>query len=175
MNHAATRVQKNTTLSIKIPAGINNGDKMRIMGKGEAGINGGPSGDLYVQIRVKAHSIFKRDGQDLICEVPISIITAALGGDIEVPTITGKIKLKIPSETQSNSVFRLGGKGMPRTRRENVGDLLCRVMVETPVKLNATQKNHLREFDKLLNQGKGNHSPKSKRWFDTISNFFVDK
>lgn len=166
------RSDQKTSLAIKIPVGINNGDKMRITGKGEAGANGGPTGDLFIQMRVKPHEIFNRESNHLTCEVPISIITAILGGEIEVPTINGQVKLKIPSETQSGSVFRLGGKGIPRTRSSGIGDLLCKVMVETPVRLNAVQKDHLRQFQEMLNTDKTNHNPKSKRWFEKIKNFW---
>jgi molecular chaperone DnaJ len=172
--NGAGRENKNISLDIKIPVGINNGDKMRVTGKGEAGLNGGPCGDLFIQIRIKPHEIFSREGQHLTCEVPISIITAALGGEIEVPTLHNKVKLKIPSETQSNSTFRLGGKGIPKTRNNPAGDLLCKIIVETPIRLNSMQKEHLRKFQSMLEEGKNNHSPRSKKWYDNISKFFKD-
>ena len=172
--HGEGRENKTINLDIKIPVGINNGDKMRVTNKGEAGLNGGPSGDLFIQIKIKPHEIFSRDGQNLTCEVPISIITAALGGEIEIPTLTGKVNLKIPSETQSNSIFRLGGKGIPKTMNRHAGDLLCKIIVETPVRLNSLQKEHLRKFQTMLEEGKSNHSPRSKTWYTKISSFFKD-
>ena len=123
----------------------------------------------------KPHPVFKREGQNLTCEVPISFVTATLGDEIEVPTLTGKVKLKIPPETQSGSVFRLGGKGFPKTRKQISGDLLCRVSVETPIKLNAVQKQHLRTFQTLLDEDRTNHTPKAQRWFDHITAFFRQK
>ena len=114
--HGQGRVQEPKTLSVKVPAGVDNGDRIRLAGEGEAGENGGPAGDLYVQIRVKEHAIFARDGNNLFCEVPISFVTAALGGELEVPTLDGKVKLKIPPETQTGKVFRLRGKGVKPVR-----------------------------------------------------------
>ncbi|MFC1588783.1 molecular chaperone DnaJ [Pseudomonadota bacterium] len=168
------RVQKTKTLSAKIPAGVDNGDRIRLGGEGEAGENGGPNGDLYVQVQVKPHSIFTRDDNDLFCEMPISIATAALGGELEVPTLKGRLKLKIPAETQSGNLFRMRGKGVKPVRGGPVGDLLCRVSVETPVKLSSKQKELLREFDQSI-QGDGKqHSPQSDSWLDRVKRFIDD-
>lgn len=172
--HGQGRVQKHKTLSAKIPAGVDNGDRIRLSGEGEAGENGGPAGDLYVQIQVKPHAIFTREDNDLLCEMPISIATAALGGELEVPTLKGRLKLKIPAETQSGSSFRMRGKGVKPVRGGPVGDLLCRVFVETPVKLSSKQKELLREFEQsLLDDGKS-HSPKSDSWVDRVKRFIDD-
>lgn len=168
------RVQKTKTLSAKIPAGVDNGDRIRLGGEGEAGENGGPNGDLFVQIQVKSHSIFNRDDNDLYCEMPISIATAALGGELEVPTLKGRLKLKIPAETQSGNLFRMRGKGVKPVRGGPVGDLLCRVSVETPVKLSSKQKNLLREFDKLIQADGKKHSPQSDSWLDRVKRFIDD-
>lgn len=166
------RVRRSKTISVKIPPGVDNGDRIRLSGEGEAGENNGPAGDLYVHILVKEHPIFERDGNDLYCDVPISIASAALGGELEVPTLNGKVKLKIPNETQSGKMFRLRGKGVKSVRSSSTGDLLCRVMVETPVNLSKKQKELLQEFDASL-QGDGNkHSPKASSWLDGVKNFF---
>lgn len=166
------RVRRNKTISVKIPPGVDNGDRIRLSGEGEAGENNGPAGDLYVHILVKDHPIFERDGNDLYCDVPISIASAALGGELEVPTLDGKVKLKIPNETQSGKMFRLRGKGVKSVRSSSTGDLLCRVMVETPVNLSKKQKDLLQEFESSL-QGDGNkHSPKASSWLDGVKNFF---
>ena len=135
-------------------------------------MDGGPSGDLYVQVEVKEHKIFKRDGKHLYCEIPISFVDAALGGDIEVPTLDGKVELKVPAETQTDKMFRLRGKGVKQVRGGSVGDLMCQVVVETPVKLNKKQKDLLKEFQKSLeNQGSKN-SPKKESWFEGVKSFF---
>lgn len=160
-----------TKLSVKIPPGVDTGDRIRLGGKGEAGPNGGAVGDLYVQVHVREHSIFVRDGSHLHCEVPISFAQAALGGVLEVPTLTGKVKLKIPAETQSGKVFRLRGKGVAPVRGGATGDLLCRVVLETPINLSEDQRELLESFDKSL-MGKGKHSPRSSSWFDGVKNFF---
>lgn len=167
----AGRAEKRKTLSVKIPAGVDTGDRIRLTGEGEAGINGGPPGDLYVQVEVNDHPIFVRDGRHLYCEVPISFADAALGGELEVPTLDGRVKLKIPTETQTGKVFRLRGKGVTQVRGGGVGDLLCKVVVETPVKLTDKQKDLLREFKESLN-GSDRHSPKEKSWFDGVRDFF---
>jgi molecular chaperone DnaJ len=138
--HGQGRVQEDKTLSVKVPAGVDTGDRIRLAGEGEAGVNGGPSGDLYVQVQVRDHSIFTRDGANLYCEVPISFPTACIGGELEVPTLNGKVKLKIPAETQTGKLFRLRGKGVKPVRGGAVGDLLCRVQIETPVRLTKEQK-----------------------------------
>jgi molecular chaperone DnaJ len=165
------RVQKTRTLSIKIPAGVDTGNRIRLEGKGEAGENGAPAGDLYVQIHVKSHSIFERSGRDLHCEAPIDFVTAALGGSIEIPTLDGKVKLKISPETQSGQMYRLRGKGVKSLRGSGVGDLICRMQVETPVKLSSEQKDLLKNFGESLQDG-SKHSPKSSRWFDGVKKFF---
>ncbi len=171
--HGEGRVQKQKTLSVKVPAGVDTGDRIRLSGEGEAGENGGPPGDLYVQIAVREHPIFKRDGSDLFCEVPVSFATAALGGELEVPTLVGKVKLKVPSESQSGKLFRLRGKGVKSVRGSHVGDLLCKIIVETPVNLSAKQKELLREFESTL-QTNGKHSPRYSTWLDGVKKFFDD-
>lgn len=170
--HGQGRVQEHKTLSVKVPAGVDEGDRIRLSGEGEAGLHGGPSGDLYVQIHVREHSIFARDGNNLACEVPISFVTAALGGELDVPTLGGRVKLKIPAETQSGKLFRLRGKGVRSVRGGEVGDLICRVMVETPVNLTGKQKELLREFEASL--GGDRHSPKASSWLDGVKKFFED-
>ena len=163
--------EETKTLNVKVPAGVDNGDRIRLSGEGEAGALGGPAGDLYVETHIKAHSIFERDGRNLYCDVPISIADAALGGEIEVPTLDGRVNLKIPAETQSGKLFRLRGKGVVPVRGGATGDLLCRVMVETPVKLTEHQKKILKEFQASL-KGGDKHSPKKKTWFDNVKTFF---
>ena len=163
--------EKSKTLSVKIPAGVDTGDRIRLAGKGEAGPQGGPSGDLYVQIGVNEHDIFVRDGANLLCDVPISFLQAALGGDLEVPTLSGRVKLKIPSETQSGKLFRLRGKGVTQVRGGGPGDLLCKVIVETPVNLSSKQIKLLESFDQSLS-GSSKHSPRSESWFGGVKSFF---
>lgn len=165
------RIQETKTLSVKIPAGIDTGNRIRIAGKGEAGEAGAPAGDLYVQVHVQKHPIFERIDKDLHCEAPIDFITAALGGSVEIPTLDGKVKLKITSETQSGQMFRLRGKGVKSLRGSSHGDLICRVQVETPVKLSQDQKDLLRNFGDSLDDGK-KHSPQSSKWFDAVKRFF---
>jgi molecular chaperone DnaJ len=166
------RVRKSKTLSVKVPAGVDNGDRIRLAREGEAGRNGGPPGDLYVDITVQAHPIFTREGQNLSCEVPVSFATAALGGSVEVPTLDGNVTLKVPAETQSGSLFRLRGKGVRSVRESGLGDLFCRVQVETPVNLTADQREKLRAFDAAI-QGEGSrHSPRARSWFDGVKEFF---
>ena len=157
-----------------MPAGVDNGDRIRLSGEGEAGENGGPPGDLYVQIHVKPHAIFERDGSHLLCQVPISIATAALGGELEVPTLNGRVKLKIPAETQTGKLFRLRGKGVAPVRGGGAGDLLCKVSVETPVHLNAKQKELLREFEASMKGDDNTHNPQSRSWMDGVKKFFDD-
>ncbi len=171
--HGEGRIQKQKTLSVKVPPGVDTGDRIRLSGEGEAGENGGPPGDLYVQIAVREHPIFKRDGSDLFCEVPVSFATAALGGELEVPTLDGKVKLKVPAESQSGKLFRLRGKGVKSVRGSHVGDLMCKLIVETPVNLSSKQKELLREFDASL-QGNGKHSPRYTSWLDGVKKFFDD-
>lgn len=170
--NSAGRVKQNKTLSVKIPAGVDEGDRIRLSGEGEAGVNGGPTGDLYVVIHLKQHEIFQRDGGNLHCEMPISFSTAALGGEIEVPTLDGAAKMKIPAETQTSGVFRLRGKGIKPLRSSEHGDLMVHVVVETPVKLTEKQKELLREFDVSTQADAGKHSPKNKSWVDKAKDFF---
>ena len=168
------RVEKTKTLSVKVPPGVDTGDRIRLSGEGEAGPDGGPAGDLFVQISVRQHPIFERDGKDLYCEVPITYPDAALGGELEVPTLDGRVNLKIPPETQTGKLFRLRGKGVKPVRGGNVGDLLCRAVVETPVKLSKEQKALLEKFRESLGQGSKNHSPRQTSWFEGVKNFFED-
>ncbi len=172
--HGQGRVRESKKLTVKIPAGVDNGDRVRLSGEGEAGVHGGGPGDLYVQINVKTHSIFERQDNDLHCEVPISFITAALGGAIEVPTLEGRVTLKIPEETQTGKVFRLRGKGMKSVRGHGQGDLLCKVVVETPVNLSREQKELLTSLHESLENAKSNHSPRSSSWFAGVKKFFED-
>lgn len=168
------RMRKRKTLSVKVPAGVDNGDRIRLPQEGEAGRNGGPPGDLFVDIAIRPHAIFEREGMNLACEIPITFTTAALGGSVDVPTLEGQVKLKVPAETQSGKVFRLRGKGVKSVRRPGIGDLLVRVQVETPVKLNEEQKKALTKFDELMTSGGDKHSPKSRSWFDGVREF-LDK
>lgn len=165
------RLKDTRTLSVKVPAGVDNGDRIRVSGEGEAGERRGPSGDLYVTIHVKPHPIFQRDGRDLYCEVPISFASAALGGDLEVPTLNGRVNLRVPAETQSGKLFRLRGKGVRSLRSKAEGDLMCRVVVETPVHLNSKQKELLRCFDDSV-QGNARNSPQTRSWLDRVKSFF---
>jgi len=169
--HGQGRVEETKTLSVKVPAGVDTGDRIRLGGEGEAGENGGPAGDLFVQVNVKRHAIFDRDENNLHCSVPISMTMAALGGEIEVPTLTGRVKLKIPSETQSGKLFRLRNQGVVPVRGGPKGDLLCKVTVETPVNLTKEQKELLQKFDDSLNEN-SKHSPQSKGWVDGVKKFF---
>ena len=168
------RVKQHKTLSVKVPAGVDTGDRIRLSGEGEAGQNNGPSGDLYVQIQVKPHTIFTRDENHLLCDIPVSFVTAALGGELEVPTLDGRVKLKIPNETQSGKVFRIRGKGVKPVRGGPRGDILCKVQVETPVNLSAKQKELLREFSKSLENDKRSHAPQQHSWLDSVKRFFED-
>ncbi|MEZ0287835.1 MAG: molecular chaperone DnaJ [Methylophilus sp.] len=170
--HGGGRVKQNKTLNVKIPAGVDEGDRIRLSGEGEAGVNGGPTGDLYVVVHLKEHSIFQREGANLHCEMPISFSTAALGGEIEVPTLDGAAKMKIPTETQTGSVFRLRGKGIKPLRSSEHGDLMVHVVVETPVRLTEKQKELLREFESSTQADAGKHSPKNKSWVDKARDFF---
>lgn len=172
--HGEGRVEKSKTLSVKIPAGVDTGDRIRLTGEGEAGEFGAPPGDLYVQVSVREHAIFTRDANNLYCEVPISFSKAALGGEIEVPTLDGKVSLKIPTETQTGRMFRLRGKGVKSVRSHAVGDLLCKVVMETPVNLNDKQKELLREFEATLTGESKKHSPKAEGFFDGVKKFFQD-
>ena len=167
----AGRIKRNKTLEVKIPAGIDDGMRIRSSGNGEPGTNGGPAGDLYVEIHIKQHAVFQRDGDDLHCEMPISFTKAALGGDIEVPTLSGKASFSIPEGTQTGKTFRLRGKGIKGVRSGYAGDLFCHVVVETPIKLTDLQKDALREFDRLTLEGGGKHSPQSKSWMEKVKGF----
>ncbi len=166
------RTKRNKTLEVKIPAGIDDGMRIRSTGNGEPGMNGGPPGDLYVEIHIKQHAVFQRDGDDLHCEMPISFAKAALGGDIEVPTLSGKVSFSVPEGTQTGKTFRLRGKGIKGVRSGFPGDLFCHVLVETPVKLTDRQKDLLREFETLTAAGGAKHSPQSKSWMDKVKEFF---
>ena len=170
--HGVGKTKTNKTLEVKIPAGIDDGMRIRSTGNGEPGTNGGPPGDLYIEIRVKKHEIFERDGDDLHCAVPISFTTAALGGEIEVPTLAGKAAIDIPECTQAAKQFRLRGKGIKGVRSSYPGDLYCHITVETPVKLTEHQRKLLKEFDESLKKGGGKHSPSEDSWTDKLKNFF---
>ncbi|EHZ6872132.1 MULTISPECIES: molecular chaperone DnaJ [Providencia] len=173
--HGHGRVERYKTLSVKIPAGVDTGDRVRLSGEGEAGENGAPAGDLFVQVHVLPHNIFERDGNNLHCEVPINFADAALGGEIEVPTLDGRVKLKIPAETQTGKIFRMKGKGVKSVRGGLQGDLMCHIVVETPVKLNEKQKELLKEFGESLGGKSGEkNSPRSKSFLDGVKKFFDD-
>jgi len=173
--HGAGRVESQKTLSIKIPAGVDTGDRIRHAGEGAPGEQGGPAGDLYVMIEVKPHPIFKREDADLLCDMPISFVAAALGGEIEVPTLDGRVNLKIPAETQTGKVFRMRGKGVRPVRGGAPGDLLCRVHVETPVNLTSEQRELLEAFERSLGQSNGDrHRPREHSWLDSVKRFFED-
>jgi molecular chaperone DnaJ len=163
----------NKTIAVKVPAGVDNGDRIRLSGEGEAGQSGGPPGDLYVNVVVHEHSIFSREDNNLYCEVPIDFVIAALGGELEVPTLEGRVNLKVPAETQTGKMFRMRGKGVRSVRGGGVGDLLCRVVIETPVNLSKAQKDALREFGGSLSEGKSN-SPRADSWLDGVKKFFED-
>lgn len=168
------RIKRQKTLSVKIPAGVDEGDRIRLAGEGEAGVNGGPSGDLYVVIHIRDHAVFQRDHNDLHCEMPISFTTAALGGEIEIPTLDGAAKIKIPAETQSGKVFRLRGKGIKGVRSNTHGDLMCHVVVETPVSLTARQKELLEELEAINVRDGSRHNPRAKSWLDKVKEFFAE-
>lgn len=168
----AGRVKRHKTLSVKIPAGVDQDDRIRLAGEGEAGLNGGPQGDLYVVVNLRPHPVFQRDNSDLHCEMPISFTTAALGGEIEIPTLDGHAKLKIPAETQTGQVFRLRNKGIKGVRSSVHGDLFCHVAIETPVNLTPRQRELLREFELINAENPGAHNPRAKNWFDRVREFF---
>jgi molecular chaperone DnaJ len=169
----AGRVKEHKSLSVEVPAGVDNGDRIRLSGEGEAGDSGAASGDLFVQIHVKPHPIFERDNADLYCEVPISIVTAALGGELEVPSLNGKLNLKIPAGTQTHKLFRMRDKGVKPVRGGPTGDLICRIVVETPVKLNSEQKELLEQFAHSMGKTT-KHSPNETSWVDSMKKFFED-
>ena len=168
----AGRVKRQKTLRVDIPAGISESARLRHTGHGEPGVNGGPAGDLYVEIHIRPHSVFKREHDDLHCEMPVSFATAALGGEIEIPTLDGVARLKIPAETQSGKVFRLRGKGIKNVRSQIRGDLLCHVLVETPVNLTERQRELLWEFDEISLSNGDRHNPRAKSWMDKVREFF---
>ena len=168
------RVEKSKTLSVKVPPGVDTGDRIRLSGEGEAGPESGPAGDLFVQMSVKEHTLFERDGKHLYCEVPISFADAALGGELEVPTLDGRVKLKIPAETQTGKLFRLRGKGVKPVRGGGTGDLLCRSVVETPINLTKRQREILEELKISLGEGGGKQSPRQTNWFEGVKRFFDD-
>ena len=171
--HGQGKIKSQKTLEINIPAGIEDGMRIRNAGKGEPGVNGGPAGDLFVEIHIKHHSVFERDGTDLHCTIPLAFSKAALGGEIEVPTLHGRASMSVPEGTQTGQVFRLKGKGMPHVRSAStIGDLYVHVELEVPVKLNNEQKDLIRKLEKSLEAGGGKHSPKSKSWFEKAKKFF---
>jgi len=168
------RIKKHKTLSVKIPPGVDTDDRIRLTGEGEHGVNGGPAGDLYVVVQLKSHAVFQRDHNDLHCEMPISFSTAALGGEIEIPTLDGKASIKIPAETQSGKQFRLRGKGIKGVRSSTHGDLHCHVIVETPVNLTDRQKELLREFESINDKDNERHNPRAKSWMNKVKDFFAE-
>ncbi len=168
------RVQEYKTLSVKIPPGVDSGDRIRLSGEGEAGEHGAPAGDLYVHVKVRPHAIFTREDNNLFCEVPISFSTAALGGELDVPTLDGRVKLKIPPETQTGRMFRMRGKGVRSVHGGEMGDLLCRVSIETPVNLNKKQKELFAQLEESMQEGGNKHSPRTSGWFDGVKKFFED-
>ena len=172
--HGRGKIKQQKTLEIKIPAGIDDGMRIRSSGNGEPSPNGGPPGDLYIEIRIRKHDVFQRDGDDLHCVVPVSFTRAALGGEIEVPTLLyGKATIVIPEGTQNGKQFRLRGKGLKGVRSHSTGDLYCHMQVETPVKLTDQQRKLLKQLDELLEKGGGKHSPSEKTWFDKAKDFFA--
>jgi len=167
------RVRRTRKLSVKVPAGVDNGDRVRLTGEGEAGRNGGPPGDLYVEVHVREHPIFERDSEHLSCEVPVSFATAALGGSVTVPTLNGDVQLKIPAETQSGRVFRLRDKGVKPVRGGARGDLFCRVVIETPVHLSAEQRELIRHLEESLKAHRGKHAPRETGFLEGVKRFFA--
>jgi molecular chaperone DnaJ len=172
--HGEGRIRETKTLNVKVPAGVDTGDRIRLSGEGEAGQFGGPSGDLFVEMHVQEHDIFKRHGSQLQIEVPISFMQSALGDEIDVPTLDSKVKLEIPAETQTGKAFRIRGKGVKSVRGGSTGDLICSVKVETPVKLNNEQKDLLKQFDELLQKDSKNHRPYKEGWLDKVKSFFTE-
>ncbi|EGR1131771.1 molecular chaperone DnaJ [Vibrio cholerae] len=173
--HGQGRKQKTKTLNVKIPAGVDTGDRIRLAGEGEAGEMGAPAGDLYVQVHVKEHHIFERDGNNLYCEVPVSFAMAALGGEVEVPTLDGRVSLKVPAETQTGRMFRMRGKGVKGVRSAALGDLIVKLVVETPVNLSARQKELLKEFEESCGgEAATKHKPKAEGFFNGVKKFFDD-
>ena len=169
----AGRVKKHKTLSVKIPSGVDDGDRIRLSGEGESGVNGGPPGDLYVVVQLKPHAVFQREGADLHCEMPITFTVAALGGNIHIPTLDGEASIKIPAETQSGQVFRLRGKGIRPVRQTSAGDLMCHVVVETPVRLTDRQRELLHELEEINKKDGDKHNPRAKSFMDKVKDFFA--
>jgi len=172
--HGAGRIREHKSLSVEVPAGVDTGDRIRLANEGEAGEAGAPAGDLYVQIHVTPHPIFERDNANLYCEVPINIVTAALGGELEVPSLSGRLNLKVPAGTQTHKLFRMRGKGVKPVRGGPVGDLICRVVVETPVKLNGEQRELLEKLGESMGKSAKKHSPNENSWLDSVKKFFED-
>ena len=170
--HGQGKIKRQKTLEISIPAGIDDGMRIRSTGNGEPGTNGGPPGDLYIEIRLQKHEVFQRDGDDLHCAVPISFTTAALGGEVSVPTLNGEAAIDLPEGTQTGKQFRLRGKGIKGVRASFPGDLYCHITVETPVKLTEHQRKLLKEFDESLKKGGAKHSPTEAGWADKLKNLF---
>ena len=170
--HGQGKVKRQKTLEISIPAGIDDGMRIRSTGNGEPGTNGGPPGDLYIEIRLQKHEVFQRDGDDLHCAVPISFTTAALGGEVSVPTLNGEAAIDLPEGTQTGKQFRLRGKGIKGVRASFPGDLYCHITVETPVKLTEHQRKLLKELDESLKKGGAKHSPTESGWADKLKNLF---
>ena len=166
------QVKKQKTLSVKIPQGVDQDDRIRLAGEGEPGANGGPAGDLYVVMNIKPHAVFQREAADLHCEMPISFSTAALGGTVDIPTLDGKAQIKIPAETQSGQTFRLKNKGIKPVRGHTPGDLFCHVAIETPIHLTARQKEILREFDAIAQENAARQNPRAKSFMDRVKDFF---
>ena len=171
--NGAGRVKKHKTLSVKIPSGVDDGDRIRLSGEGESGVNGGPPGDLYVVVQLKPHAVFQREGADLHCEMPITFTVAALGGNIHIPTLDGEASIKIPAETQSGQVFRLRGKGIRPVRQTSAGDLMCHVVVETPVRLTDRQRELLHELEEINKKDGDKHNPRAKSFMDKVKDFFA--
>ena len=170
--HGQGKIKRQKTLEISIPAGIDDGMRIRSTGNGEPGTNGGPPGDLYIEIRLQKHEVFQRDGDDLPCAVPISFTTAALGGEVSVPTLNGEAAIDLPEGTQTGKQFRLRGKGIKGVRASFPGDLYCHITVETPVKLTEHQRKLLKELDESLKKGGAKHSPTEAGWADKLKNLF---
>jgi molecular chaperone DnaJ len=167
-------VRDTNNLKVKVPPGVDSGNRIRLGGEGEPGENGGPAGDLYVEIHVKTHPIFERDGTNLYCEVPISFASATLGGELEVPTLDNRLSLKVPEGTQTGKLFRIRGKGVKAVNSSEIGDLMCRVLVETPVNLTRKQRELLAEFQESMNDSSADHSPATSSWLDGVKRFFED-
>ena len=165
-------MQREKNLAVKIPAGVDTGDRIRLSGEGEAGPAGAPPGDLYVEVHVREHAIFQRERDDLYCEVPIRFSQAALGAELKVPTLGGEAVIKLPAETQTGKQFHLRGKGVRNVRNGHVGDLVCKVVVETPVKLSKHQRELLAEFETSFGEDGGAHTPRANSWFDGVKQFW---